>query len=538
MSAVITPTPPHDADLAKSVLRLLGAYRLLIPALLLTLFLLGGDTHLVGSVFPQLLFSTTLAYLCSAALLSNLVPHLKAPQATALPLVLDGVALCLIIVASGGVESGLALLALVPLGGLALLTTFRISLLAAALGALLLLLQQGLLFFLGIADSAAAIAQTGYYGATYFLVAGSGAALGRRLRETQALVEQRDLDVANLAELSEYIVQHLRESLLVVDADDHIRLLNTSARHLLDATAQPGDLLAQVSPALAGLLVRWRAQDERTDTPVPATLTGVDGLQELGVHFAPLGRQRPSPVLIFLEDLSQLAVRAQQSKLAALGRLSASIAHEIRNPVGAMSHAAQLLAESSALTAEDQRLTQIMITHGRRVSQIVTSVLQLSRREPVIPQRLILGDWLTQFVDEFTVTLECAADKLRVIGPTAPIEIHVDPNHLRQLVWNLAENAVQLTHGAAAPVELCFGRLPGGGRPYLEIADRGPGVSSVDAERLFEPFFSRRTGGTGLGLFIARELAGCNGASLRYEPRAGGGSLFRVIFADPQHWKA
>jgi two-component system sensor histidine kinase PilS (NtrC family) len=537
MLAATQPTSPRDPDLAKSVLRLLGVYRLLIPALVLLLFLLGRDSHLVGSVFPRLLLVTTVAYFFAALLLPNLLRHSKTTHANAMPVALDGVALCLITVASGGVESGLPLLALVPLGGLALLTNFRISLLVAALGALLLLLQQSLLFVLDIADSAGAIAQTGYYGATYFLVTGSGAALGRRLRETQALVEQRDLDVANLAELSEYIVQHLRESLLVIDADDRIRLLNTSARHLLMATAQPGDPLAQVSPALAGLLARWRAHDEGAALSGPATLTGVDGIQELEAHFAALGRQRPAPVLVFLEDLSQLAVRVQQSKLAALGRLSASIAHEIRNPVGAMSHAAQLLAESPTLTAEDRRLTQIMVTHGQRVSQIVTSVLALSRREQVAPQRLMLGDWLAQFVEEFAVTLQWSTENLRVIGPAAPIEIRVDPNHLRQLVWNLTENAVQMTHESAAPVELRYGRLPGG-RPYLDIADRGPGVPTVDIERLFEPFFSRRPGGTGLGLFIARELAGCNGASLRYEPRAGGGSLFHVIFADPQRWEA
>lgn len=74
------------------------------------------------------------------------------------------------------------------------------------------------------------------------------------------------------------------------------------------------------------------------------------------------------------------------------------------------------------------------------------------------------------------------------------------------------------------------------GRPYLEVADRGPGISAAASERIFEPFFTERKGGTGLGLFIARELAQCNSALLLYESRGGGGSIFRIVFSDPKRW--
>jgi len=116
--------------------------------------------------------------------------------------------------------------------------------------------------------------------------------------------------------------------------------------------------------------------------------------------------------------------------------------------------------------------------------------------------------------------------------------VHFDPSHLHQVVWNLCDNAVK--HGAgdrADTVELRAGRVPTSGRPYLEVADRGPGIDGADAERIFEPFFTNGVGGTGLGLFISRELCQTNGALLLYEPRPGGGSLFRVIFADPQRWE-
>jgi two-component system sensor histidine kinase PilS (NtrC family) len=179
-----------------------------------------------------------------------------------------------------------------------------------------------------------------------------------------------------------------------------------------------------------------------------------------------------------------------------------------------------------------------MHTHGQRVSQIVTSVQQLSRRESASPERLQLDVWLPAFLDELAETLEWPRSSMVLTGTTG-LEVRVDPVHLRQVLWNLGENAVQALRNTDRPttVEWIYGRHVGG-RPYLEVADHGPGIPSGIADHLFEPFFSGRVGGTGLGLFIARELAACSGATLRHEPRPGGGSLFRIVFADPQRWEA
>jgi two-component system sensor histidine kinase PilS (NtrC family) len=244
-------------------------------------------------------------------------------------------------------------------------------------------------------------------------------------------------------------------------------------------------------------------------------------------------------VIAFLADTSALAERVQQSKLAALGRLSASIAHEIRNPVGAMSHAAQLLAETLELGVQEKRLTEIITTNAERVSTIITNVMQLSRRETTRPERLFVGDWMREFLTEFTDTLQLDPALVHAVLPNPDIEVRVDPTHLRQIVWNLCENAIR--HSAempgAPPIDLLVARFHSSGRPFLEVADRGPGIPDESAERIFEPFFSGRRGGTGLGLFIARELAQCNGALLLYEPRGGGGSIFRIVFADPSRWE-
>ena len=229
----------------------------------------------------------------------------------------------------------------------------------------------------------------------------------------------------------------------------------------------------------------------------------------------------------------------QQSKLAALGRLSASIAHEIRNPVGAMSHAGQLLAESPALSDEDRRLTEIIRTNAGRVSGIIENVQRLSRRERSQQERLQLGPWVEEFHEEFCETMQLPRDRLIVKSNGRDIEARVDPNQLRQIVWNLGENAIKHAGEAPAnqPIEVQFGRMSGTGRPYLEVSDRGGGVAEEHVERIFEPFYTGGRG-TGLGLFLARELSQANGATLLYEPRLGGGSTFRLVFSDPRRWEA
>jgi two-component system sensor histidine kinase PilS (NtrC family) len=203
-----------------------------------------------------------------------------------------------------------------------------------------------------------------------------------------------------------------------------------------------------------------------------------------------------------------------------------------------MSHAGQLLAESPNLGADDHRLTDIIRNNSERVSTIINNVLQLSRREATQPTRLSLGDWLGEFLTEFSQTMQVPVEQIGVLEESGDLEVRFDPGHLHQVVWNLCDNAIKYAeprHGIK--VEIKLGRLNASYRPYLEVADRGTGIDPSAADRIFEPFFTGRRGGTGLGLFIARELCQLNRAILLYEPRSGGGSLFRIVFSDPQRWE-
>jgi two-component system sensor histidine kinase PilS (NtrC family) len=233
-----------------------------------------------------------------------------------------------------------------------------------------------------------------------------------------------------------------------------------------------------------------------------------------------------------------MAERVQQGKLAALGRLSASIAHEIRNPVGAMSHAGQLLAESPGFGPDERRLTEIIRNNSERVSTIINNVLQLSRREATKPTRLPIGDWIEDFLGEFCETMQVPRARIAFIEDADDMEVRFDPSHLHQVVWNLCDNAIKYGEARGGiSVEIKLGRLNPSNRPYLEVADRGPGIDLQAVDRIFEPFFTGAKGGTGLGLFIARELCQLNRAILLYEPRGGDGSIFRIVFSDPQRWE-
>jgi two-component system sensor histidine kinase PilS (NtrC family) len=529
------------SDFAWRVIGLLSLYRLLVPLVLLSMQNLAGPGLGLATARPSLFISACIAYFTAAVLLV-IARRLHWSSLRIVALVnasVDAIAIGFILYASGGVASGLGILLVVPVFALTILAGPRDALLITAVAALAVLLQQG---FVGLTGTSAAADYigAGVYGAVLFLVALVLRPVGSRLRESEALVRRQELDLANMAQLSQYIVQHLRESLLVVDAQDRIRLINESAAAILgDENAYPDALIGEACPRLLYLLESWRqrAGGAGATASTDQTFVAADGARLISAHFAPLGTANPGPVLIFLEDTSLIEEKVQQSKLAALGRLSASIAHEIRNPVGSMSHAGQLLGESTKLGEDDRRLTEIIRSNAERVSAIIENVQRLARREPPRLEWLPLLPWTQDFHHEFCQTMQWPAGRLTMIAETPEVEVRVDPDQLRQIVWNLCENALRhaVRDSPDQSIEIRCGRMQGSARPFLEVADRGTGVASEHVERIFEPFYSGGHG-TGLGLFLARELALANGATLLFEPRAGGGSIFRLVFADPRRW--
>ena len=541
MTTPATPAPiatiTAPGDLSRRILGLLNLYRLLIPPTLYAIRLLTQPEPTVGAGAPTLFLAICALYFSAGIVLVLALRLRSLPLRTVVIIhsLIDAVGIAAFMYVSGGVASGLGILLVLPVAATALLAEARTAAFIAASTSVAVLVQQGAsdVFTGAVAND---YTSAGVLGAIIFLVAFSVWPVATRLRESEAQLRRQEVDLANLAQLSQYIVQHLRESILVVDPEDRIRLINESAAQILgDRAAYPGALLGEASPRLLYLMSTWR--QHQTEPETAGTFVAADGAREIAPHFAPLGGTEPAPVLIFLEDTSELAARVQQSKLASLGRLSASIAHEIRNPVGAMSHAAQLLAESPGLSADDRRLTDIIRGNAERVSTIISNVLSMSRRDARRPERVALSGWLASFAEEFCATMQLDPARLTVQHLDGELEIRVDASQLRQVLWNLCENALRHGDDSTAPIEIRCGRLKPSARPYLEVADRGPGIPPEHAERIFEPFFSGQQKGSGLGLFLARELAQGNAATLLYEPRAGGGTVFRLVFSDPNRWE-
>ena len=531
-----------EPDLTWRVLTTLNAIRVLVAVGLLVIFFAGGEPRVFGEQKPALFSATAAGYLVFAVVSIMLLYKRWLPLSvqSVTQSIIDIVAVTILMNASGGIESGLGGLLIIFIGAGSLVLPLKYPTVLAALATFALLGEQ-LYSQLSNSNIAANYPAAGIVSAIIFAMALATRPLGRRIQASEALARQRGIDLRNLSQLNEYIVQHLRESIIVIDANNDVRLSNTSATRLLgidsDVSGRP---LAAVFKPLAEYLARWRHESGMSSHPEFTVISASDNLP-VTAHLAPLGKDgtRRGPVLVFLEDASLLNERVQQSKLASLGRLSASIAHEIRNPVGAMSHAAQLLAEGDSISGDDARLTEIIKTHSSRVSHIIDNMLQLSRRENSRPERLVLETWLEEFADEFSRTLELQEGEFSIGSISEDLQVRMDPSHLRQVLWNLCDNAIKYgSETGGIMVQIEAGRLQGQGRPYVEVLDHGHGVDSATADKMFEPFYTERTGGTGLGLYISRELCELNRSTLLYLDRPGGGSIFRIVFADPDRWDA
>jgi len=529
-----------QSDLKWRVLGTLNVFRLILAVVLIALFFAGGEPRLIGERYPSVFSATAAGYLVFAIVTAFAI---RGRWVTAGPQILtqipvDIAAIVILMHSSGGIESGLGGLLVIFVGAGSLILPYRMPAFFAAVATLAILGEQLFSQIAGVSDTGNFTA-AGVLGAIIFAISLAARPLARRIQFSEALAHQRGVDLANLSELNEYIVQHLRESIVVVDAESRVRLINASAARLLGAGADcHGKDIGGASPDLADFISRWRA-DRQLGSHMDLTVNADDDSSRIKAHLAPLGKSesRAGPVLVFLEDASEMNARVQQSKLASLGRLSASIAHEIRNPVGAMSHAGQLLAESASLNDDDLRLTEIIRTHAERVSHIIENILQLSRRESSRPELFDLDVWIRDFASEFSRTLELQEGELSVTQSEPDVEIRMDPSHLRQVLWNLCDNAVKYaSETGGILVELQIGRTGRTGQPFLEVLDQGHGVDQATADKIFEPFFTARSGGTGLGLYISRELCELNRATLVYRPRDTGGSIFRIVFSDPERW--
>ncbi|MDH4049847.1 MAG: PAS domain-containing protein, partial [Gammaproteobacteria bacterium] len=301
------PRSGDEADLTWRIVGSLNVFRLFVAVTLLVLFFASGDPRLFGERYPALFSATAAGYLVFAVVSALAIRQrwvTAEPQILA-QIAVDIVAIVVLMHASGGISSGLGGLLVVFVGAGSLVLPGRVPAFFASLAALSILGEQ-LFSQLGGVSNSSNYSAAGVLGAIIFAISMTARPLARRIRVSEALARQRGVDLANLSELNEYIVQHLRESIVVIDARNDIRLINTSAAQLLGSPDRSnGSPLASIAPDLAQFVDHWRAVPEQK-SHTEFTMIDSDNSMRIKAHLAPLGKDndRGGPILVFLEDAS------------------------------------------------------------------------------------------------------------------------------------------------------------------------------------------------------------------------------------------
>jgi len=497
------------------ILQYLGLARLIIAiGLLLAIAALGPSIR--GGAAPAYLVAA-IAYFTGAAVLAiasmylrrRVVVHIAAQIAFDLALI------SALTIISGGLRSGLVVLYLLPLAGASLLLPTAAVFFVCALAVITILLDT-LARSLTAAGADTSLFEAGLYGAMMFAITALLRLLAQRLAAQEQLAQQRGRNLHNQLAINRLVIAQLEQGVVVVDADARVRANNRAARVLfgmLPDAQLTGERLTSIERLmpLVSAFQRWREAG------------GDGGIRGLNVFELPELRLRarfvqPSALqsdefLIFIEDQRALDERAQQLKLASMGRLTASIAHEIRNPLAAISHASQLLVEDAGDTGL-KRLASIVRENTQRLNRLVDDILRVARREAPLGDDIELARFLPEWLEEFVRDRPQARERV-VLEVPAGARVKFERSHLRQVLFNLLDNALRYASDAEGAVRVFVEER--GGAAALWVIDDGPGVADGVQASLFEPFNTTHVAGTGLGLYIAREFCLANRCQLAYD---------------------
>lgn len=515
-----------------NLLRVYLYFRTALALLLVSMFLVPGSSNIVGTLHPSLYLWTCLTYTSICMVTFFVAPAERLNRSFNLLLIslfIDIISVLILLHTSGGVDSGLGYLILIFVAISAIFIRGQLATGFAAMTSLLVIAES--LYLAATYDvSNQLLFSAGILGILIFCTAFAF----QYFSETLRVSNQKALEQAKYAEhlqrLAQIIIKRMRTGIIVVDEHYKIELINESALQLLDLTQDETNDLNTLDDlsTLKPFLIDWQTR-ESTHSVVEEIRPGY----QARVGFARIDTGSIYRTVIYLEDHRALTQQAQQLKLASLGRLTASIAHEVRNPLGAISHAAQLLAESPNIDPVDKRLTEIIDQHSHRVNGIIESTLALSRRKEANPQTLDLLEWTPQFLSQYTASHDA---KIHHNQSEQNHLIKMDPTHLSQVLTNLLDNGLRYSHKATKKTEviLNINQSTSDDTSYLEVIDFGEGISDNDIAHIFDPFYTTDEQGSGLGLYISKELCEINQASLHYGRTPEGLSCFRIDFSHHQ----
>lgn len=512
---------------AWALLKVFLIYRFVLGCLLIILFYGRLDPTIIGSYNSKLYIVSSESYLLFTVLSGICVFWRLTQYNTQAQLLIftDIILLTFLMHACGGIKSGMGILLVVSISVSGLLIGGRCAMLFAALASLSVLTEQ-IVVQQTQGFNAISYSYAGILGAAFFTIALLSYILAKRSEETWRLADQQQQTIVKLEELNQYIIQHLRFGIIIINKSQAIQMANETSVRLISQDITPTHLV-DISPDLAKAFEDWLA-DPRQDFVV----LQLPNLSEIHTRFSHLPTRYEFFYMVMFEDISRYNQRLQQSKLASLGRLTASIAHEIRNPLGAISHAGQLLSENPALSAQDKRLTEIIQTHSIRVNHIIEDILQLSRRRDSRRERIQLKPWLDHFLESFSLEHAVAEDTFELLPVDELLCASMDPGHLKQIMDNLCRNA--LKYGKPENGKIILQAFTSQHSPCIEVIDNGTPISPEHLKYLFEPFFTTSPSGTGLGLYISSELAELNQAKLSYHLTDNNRSCFRLCLLDAE----
>ncbi len=517
----------------RQIFTVYNIYRLVLALILLISYFYRSDSTVLGSVDSTLFIRLLSGYAMFNALTLLLPGKLLERQYSAFALagiiLADIVVLVTLCYASGGVGSGITPLLILPVASGSLLFGVRISTFFAAVASIALIYSE-FYHYITVPAAEEYHLQAGLLGLLLFIVALGIQMVGARLREKDLINRRQASSIQAMQQINEQIIRRMQTGIIVIDHDEKILHCNDAARNLLglgqQATAQ-----SVLPPMLRTQLNSWLHNPDNRSVKLQIDNNG----PQLQVSFTYLQTGNSVNILIFIEDDTQISSRAQHLKLMALGRLTASIAHEVRNPLGAISHAAQLLNEAPQLQQAEARLLGIITSNSQRVNSIIQNVLELSRHKVAALEDIELTMWLRQFCSRlqsgYRDTVHC---KLEL--PEHEVVVQFNPSQLDQVLTNLCDNALRYSRKqtGTALVKLVLDTNPANSQARLSIIDEGPGVPEQDVEQVFEPFYTTEVSGTGLGLFICKELCEANRARLYFQRDTDGSSAFHLAFALPE----
>jgi two-component system sensor histidine kinase PilS (NtrC family) len=512
------------------LLRVFLVYRLILASLFILLFYSQVGSTLLSIHYGDLFTFSSQSYL-TLSVISAICIIWKLTRYTIqaqLLIITDIIILTLIMHAYGGISSGIGVLLAVSIASAGLLVGGRCAMFFAALASLAVIAEQFYAEYIsGFELGPYAYIHAGMLGASFFTISLLSFVLAKRSEQMLQLANQQEQVISNLEELNQYIIQHLQSGIIITNQQQVIQLGNEAALRLTNLNSLPLRL-GDISEQLAEAFQTWLHDNEQTFLLLHI------GQSDVQVRFMPLPTRYKVFYMIIIEDSLLYNQRLQQGKLASLGRLTASIAHEIRNPLSAINHAGQLLSENADLPPEDLRLTHIIQTNTARVNHIIEDILQLSRRKDSRRQKLELNVWLDNYLKNFITEHKITPPHAFVLShPAEPLFVYIDPYHLKQIMDNLCQNALKYGRSDAGAITLQI--LLVQQAPCIDVIDNGNGISRENMCHLFEPFFTTSVSGTGLGLYISKELAELNQAKLIYYVTAENKCCFRLCLFNADH---